>query len=232
MTSLESFTLFPLLSPELRIQVWQEALLFPRLVLVWKDHGRSTNFMRRSVASPLLCTNRESRNEALRIYSPHTPYSPSLGKPIYIGPGTDIIYIAGVDGERRTFKNVTWTCDFLSRDLDSECPSFAPLRRVAVDEEFLQQTPFLQFNNMPYSVWKLIISDLQDLEELIVVRRGMEIAWTVSEVEGKLAEAQKKFLMFWGEMCRDDVETQVLMKWRMPLVRILTPEELARICWI
>ncbi|KAL5318668.1 hypothetical protein ACEPPN_013732 [Leptodophora sp. 'Broadleaf-Isolate-01'] len=232
MDSLESFSLFPLLSPELRLQIWQEALLVPRLVFVWKHNSRCSNLIQRSVASPLLCVNRESRNEALRAYSPPISYPPSQEKPVYIGPGTDIVYIAGIDGERRAFKNVTWTCDFLSQGLHSEHPSFAPLRRLAVDEEFLQQTPFLQFNKMPYSVWKLIISDLQDLEELIVVRRETEQSRTVSEVEVKLAQAREKFLIFWGDMCADEPEIQVLMKWRMPLVRILTPEELVAICWV
>ncbi|KAG4432611.1 hypothetical protein IFR05_011907 [Cadophora sp. M221] len=232
MTSLESFSLFSLLSPELRLQIWHEALLIPRLVFIWKHNSGCSNLVQRSVASPLLCVNQESRNEALRAYSRPISYPPSLEKPVYIGPGTDIVYIAGIDGDRRAFKNVTWTCDFLSQDLDSEHPSFSPLRRLAVDEEFLQQTPFLQFNKMPYSVWKLLISDLQHLEELIVVRREAEHPWTVSEVEVKLALAREKFLVFWEDMCTDEAEIQALMKWRMPLVRIMTPEELVAICWV
>ncbi|KAH7397872.1 hypothetical protein BKA64DRAFT_723533 [Cadophora sp. MPI-SDFR-AT-0126] len=231
MTALQTFHFFAFLSPELRIQVWQEALLIPRLVLIWKHTARDTNIVRRSVVSPLLCVNREARNEALKLYSAPPSYPNSPDSPIYIGPGTDIVYIAGVDGERRAFKHVTWTCDFLARDLDSQCPSFAPLRRLAVDEEFLHQTPFLQFNRIPYSVWKLVISDLPELEELILVRSGVGWEWTVSEVEGKILEAKEMFEGFWKDMCTEEGETQALMKWRMPLIRILKPEELIEICW-
>ncbi|KAG4411898.1 hypothetical protein IFR04_014960 [Cadophora malorum] len=232
MTAIQTFHFFPLLSPELRIQVWHVALLIPRLVLIWKHTARDANMVRRSVVSPLLCVNRESRTEALRLYSPPPNYPNYPESPVYIGPGTDIVYIAGLDGERRAFKHVTWTCDFLAQDLDSQCPSFAPLRRLAVDEEFLQQTPFLQFNKMPYSVWKLVITDLPQLEELILVRRGSGSGWTVSKVEGKLLEAKEKFKSFWEDMCMDEGEAQALMKWRLPSIRILKPEELVEICWV
>ncbi|KAK0103423.1 hypothetical protein ONS95_005447 [Cadophora gregata] len=232
MTHLEEFSFFPLLSAELRLQVWQEALLIPRLVLIWKHRARDANIIHRSVVSPLLCVNHESRNEALKLYAPPPYYPTSPETPVYIGPGTDIVYIAGLDGERRAFKHVTWTCDFLAQDLDSQCPSFAPLRRLAIDEEFLQQTPCLQFSKMPYSVWKLIISDLPDLEELILIRRGSGCGWSVSEVEEKLMEAKEKFVGFWEVLCADEGEAETLVAWRVPSIRILKPEELVEICWV
>jgi len=85
---------------------------------------------------------------------------------------------------------------------------------------------------MPYSVWKLVISDMPALEELIVVSRGSGGGWTVSEVEGKLLEAKEKFRTFWEDMCTDEGEAQAMMKWRAPSIRILKPEELVEICWV
>ncbi|KAL2069663.1 hypothetical protein VTL71DRAFT_14342 [Oculimacula yallundae] len=231
MGSLTYFSFFPLLSPELRLQIWHEALLFPRLVWIRK-HDRPASHIRRSVVTPLLCVSRESRSEALRVYSPPISYSSLLKQPVYIGPGTDIVYLDGTDGPRRALKKVTWTCDVLSVDLNSGCPSFAPLRRLAVDEEFLQQTPCVLFGKMPYSIWKLIISDLHDLEELIVVRGDVEIPWTASDVQERLVKAKEKFLCFWEDACADEIECQILKKWRMPVVRILSLEELVEMCWI
>ncbi|CZS96478.1 hypothetical protein WAI453_009982 [Rhynchosporium graminicola] len=231
MCSLNSFLFFPLLSPELRIQIWHEALLMPRLVHLWKHDDKTSSLPRRSVVSPLLCASRESRNEALRVYSPPVSYSQLLKVPAYIGPGTDIVYISGTDGDRRVTRNVTRTCDLLSCDLDSMCPSFASIRRLAIDEDFLQQTPCVQFKKMPYSVWKLIVFDLRDLDELIIVRRQVKLPWTVREVQERLAKAQEKFLDFWTDTCEDEIECQTLMKWRMPVVTILTVRELIGMCW-
>ncbi|KAF8864828.1 hypothetical protein BDZ45DRAFT_797100 [Acephala macrosclerotiorum] len=197
--SMDSFTLFPNLLPELRILIWQYALLHPRLVLIYKHSTRITTIsphIRRTVTTPLLSTSQESRLEALKYYFP-----PSLGllqpqpssntstlfptfltppnlndrsqKPFPVGPGTDIIYISGNDPSpprRRT--PVTWTVSFLSSELDSASPSFSPIKHLAIDLALLLSTSYSKTPKfkMPHGIWKFIILDLKKLESLIMVR--------------------------------------------------------------
>jgi hypothetical protein len=83
---------------------------------------------------------------------------------------------------------------------------------------------------MPYSIWKLVISDLRALETIYVVRREGKF-WGKKEVERALAEAKGKFMEYllcaWG----DEVEKEEIMGWSLPEVRMVTFEELVGRCW-
>lgn len=80
--------------------------------------------------------------------------------------------------------------------------------------------------------------DLPVLEELIVVvRRGVEKGeneqggWTVSDVEERLREAKRVFLVFWRGFGGDEGEGG-LEDWCAPKVRMVTGEELRGMCWV
>lgn len=166
-----------------------------------------------------------------------------------------------MDPQDRRYKPISWTCITLSRDLESEKPTFAPVRRVAVDAVFLRETGLYQFGRMPYSVWKLVVSDLRGLEELVVVvgntpdyeRRmtqsvnregmgdgigsegigerwggmGVEKRW----VERKLREAKEGYKEYMECVWADEVGGQEIGEWRLPMVRVVTFEELVGMCW-
>ncbi len=84
---------------------------------------------------------------------------------------------------------------------------------------------------MPYSIWKLILSDLRPvLEELIVVRGGGS-RWGKREVEGRLREAMEGFRRVGVDGCEDEEETQEIRKWKCPTVRMMTFVELVGECW-
>jgi hypothetical protein len=81
-----SFTLFPKLPTELRLQIWRCALLlFPRIVQA-KPHNPSSTTTQRSripkrsittaTNTPLLSINRESRNELKKFYA--KPFNPDI----------------------------------------------------------------------------------------------------------------------------------------------------------
>jgi hypothetical protein len=61
-----SFTLFPKLPPEIRLNIWRHALLVPRIVEI--DFNENW-FYRSRTLPPLLSCNHESRIECLKAYS-------------------------------------------------------------------------------------------------------------------------------------------------------------------
>jgi len=52
---------------------------------------------------------------------------------------------------------------------------------------------------MPNAVWKMIVGDLADLEELFVVKRKDD-GWSVKEIEGMLVEAESGYKKYWEGM--------------------------------
>lgn len=155
----------------------------------------------------------------------------SATNPYYVGPGTDILYIRGSDPLNRRYKPISWACVFLSHDLDSPSPTFAPIRRLAVDEMLLRTTPFSQFSKMPYSIWKLVISDLRQLEELVVVRHEGVNGWGKREVELALQEAKNRFAGYLESCWGDDCEKEEIQAWKLPEVRVISFAELVGECW-
>lgn len=155
----------------------------------------------------------------------------SAANPYYVGPGTDIVYIRGTDPLNRRYKPISWACVFLSHDLESTSPTFAPIRRLAVDEIFLRSTPFSQFSEMPHSIWKLIISDLRQLQELVVVKDEGARGWGKSEVELALQEAKSKFAGYLENCWGDECEKEEIRAWELPEARVVSFEELVGECW-
>ena len=109
MTSLLlTFSLFPQLVAELRLQIWHLACCSARVVEVQYDLNKD-RFVSKSRAPSVLHVSRESRHEALRIYKLYfaTPSAPSH---IYFNPGIDTLYVPrsremGYDETLRDFQS-------------------------------------------------------------------------------------------------------------------------------
>jgi len=71
-----SFKLFPVLPPEIRLYIWQYALLVPRIVEI--DFDENWHYRSRTLP-PLLSCNRESPKECLKAYSTCNDISASMG---------------------------------------------------------------------------------------------------------------------------------------------------------
>ncbi|OOF98088.1 hypothetical protein ASPCADRAFT_403905 [Aspergillus carbonarius ITEM 5010] len=98
----DTFHLFPLLPPELRLQIWSSSFLHARDRVV-KVSCRRYHYRRRYswyfCAEPpvQLHVNREARNEALRLYRRFFCIEPTLDSAphsyVYLAPERDIVHV-------------------------------------------------------------------------------------------------------------------------------------------
>jgi hypothetical protein len=83
---------------------------------------------------------------------------------------------------------------------------------------------------MPYSIWKLVVSDLRELETLYVVQKDGK-GWGKVEVDMALREAKDRFGDYlecaWG----DEASVEEIEAWKLPEVRIVRFEDLVSCCW-
>lgn len=96
------FTLFPYLPPELRLEIWKYALNFPRLIVVSYTTTTGEDDKRVFVDTPpppsCLSVCRESRVEALKVYSNH--FITSLCRaPTPINFASDCFLLGGPDAD-------------------------------------------------------------------------------------------------------------------------------------
>lgn len=85
------FMLFSKLPPEVRFLIWQLSLPEPRIVPIWYDVN-TTSYKARTRPPAILQTNRESRDEALKVYHElKLGLSDNVG--CYIDPARDSIYL-------------------------------------------------------------------------------------------------------------------------------------------
>jgi 2EXR family len=99
---LDRFTLFPNLPAELRLEIWKLALSSPRLIVVSYTSATGEGDKRLFVDTPppaaciLVC--RESRAEALKIYSKHL-LTTQCHSPTNINFASDLFLIGGPDSD-------------------------------------------------------------------------------------------------------------------------------------
>ncbi|TVY83790.1 hypothetical protein LSUE1_G001907 [Lachnellula suecica] len=103
-----AFTLFPLLAPEIRINIWQHACL-ERTVTVRYDQDRN-RCLSSSTPPAILQANHESRVEAQKLYKLCFGTASHPAK-IYFNPYHDTLYLPrhremGYDETLRDFKNI------------------------------------------------------------------------------------------------------------------------------
>ncbi|KAI1180754.1 hypothetical protein F4777DRAFT_261701 [Nemania sp. FL0916] len=92
MTSLDSFSLFPLLPTELRLYIWRQLTCYARIVEV--DYNLTEHHYTTTAPTPaILHACHESRDEALRIFK-RLSDCPSETPTIYFPPKIDIVYVS------------------------------------------------------------------------------------------------------------------------------------------
>ncbi|KAB5577801.1 hypothetical protein GE09DRAFT_1214011 [Coniochaeta sp. 2T2.1] len=152
----QTFTLFPDLPTELRLQIWRASCV-PRVVTVSWDIPTSTYRTHLTTVPAILHVNRESRSEALsRVYTSF--FTP---RPVYFAPDLDTLYIARNRhfGYADPVRNVAHNLKF--------APSF--VRSLAVDHVAVTERKEWE----TYSKWCLFKAFPQ-LEEAYLVMGGLE----------------------------------------------------------
>jgi hypothetical protein len=152
----QTFHPFPLLPPELRLQVWR-ASCRPRIVtLIW-DPSHNHYHQTTTPQPPLLSTTHESRTEALRIYRVLL----AGRSPVYFAPHLDTLYIprSTAAGYSAPAREITSRHLPLARDL---------VRSLAIDHV----DPPLRREWETYSKWCLVAA-FPRLEEAYLVLGGL-----------------------------------------------------------
>lgn len=151
-TSLTTFSLFPKLPLELRLQIWSFALLHPRLVtlgFIRVPLQPRPDYIHSVPKPPLLLVCTESRHLALSYYHDPRPDTAFAfhERRTYVGPGTDIVYFTTTTRELNThLPNKIGSC--ISNVVFSQAGGYAPMKRVAIGERFLRGEDVLRRRKM------------------------------------------------------------------------------------
>jgi hypothetical protein len=154
-TPLTTFTIFPSLPAELRLKIWRESCS-PRIITL--NYNQASDSFASCPQPALLSTCHESREEALRIYTPF--FGTNSHKPhIYFNPYRDTIHLPrhgqmGYDDSLRDFKK-------LVRD---ETGLLDEVRHVAIDHVQLDiKRPWESYNKA------MFLRSFRKLEEVTLV---------------------------------------------------------------
>lgn len=181
------FSLFPLLPPEIRLEIWLHSLQRPRIIKVYFEHHigepaevetppRSRAIVQGYQAlSKLLRVNRESRRAALSFYRVHIPCRLKEGSTeegmmrlgtFYFNPEYDFLWINSGFSAKETL------IGFLYHLKNTYDPRHAGLLKLAVDTNGLRANDlcFLRPSDLSNSLRAAFIETLTHIQEVFFVQ--------------------------------------------------------------
>lgn len=217
-----SFSLFPLLAPELRLKIWQHAC--PSRIVSVRYMPESDSCVSSSKPPAVLQACRESREEALRTYT-LTFGTQSSSARIYFNPYRDILYFPryrqmGYDETLRDFRS------FLNED---ERDILGSVQTIAIDHvDPAVKRPWESYNK---AAFMRCFPALQEV--LLILRDGATSpVLELGEEFGEPKEKPEHLLKIWVDfrqslaveekslegICR--VEGKEYVRWTLPTVGI------------
>jgi hypothetical protein len=167
-----TFTFFSSFPPELRLQVWQYATSFSRVVEIqYTDPSLGLRYSASPRAPALLHTCQESRYEALKVYKACFG-TKRVPKSIYINPARDVLFFR-VAGPSQTWRyilgpNRSWQEQL--RDVRRIALAHAGQYSGLVNMQFMKKT-VCSFPNLE----ELVILWAQDMRERPLEGRGVNV---------------------------------------------------------